>query len=163
MEGIGSFKVIFTLSNISFMAEQNYKNHIRLHPVWHFIVYPAILATIIGGGINLYESWKADNENYYSSALIFLIGIILLIMALFARNFALKAQDRAIRAEENLRFFAITGKLLDSRLTMKQIIALRFAANNELLDLEHRTIEENLTPSQIKKAIKHWRADDHRV
>lgn len=145
------------------MAEQNYKNHRHLVPLWHFIVYPAIIATIIGAGINLYESCKADNENLYSASLIFLISIILLFMAFFSRNFALKAQDRAIRAEENLRFFAITGKLMDSRLTLRQIIALRFASNNELLDLEHRAIEENLSPSQIKKAIKHWRADHHRV
>lgn len=145
------------------MAEQNYKNHSRLHPIWHFIVYPAMLATIIGAGINLYESCRADNDNLYSASLIFLISIILVFIAFFTRNFALKAQDRAIRAEENLRFYAITGKLMDSRLTLGQIIALRFASNNELLDLEHKAIEENLSPSDIKKAIKHWRADHHRV
>jgi len=145
------------------MAEQNYKNHSRLHPVWHFIVYPAILVTMVGAGINLYESCKADNENLYSASLIFFMSFILLAVALFARGFALRAQDRAIRAEENLRFYAITGKLMDSRLTLGQIIALRFAPNNELLDLEHRAVEENLSSSQIKKAIKNWRADHHRV
>lgn len=145
------------------MAEQNYKNHIRLHPIWHFVIYPAILASIVGAGINLYDSCKADNENLYSASLIFLISIVLLLMALFARKFALVAQDRAIRAEENLRFFAITGKLLDSKLTLSQIIALRFAANSELLDLEHRAVSEQLSSSEIKKAIRHWKADTHRV
>ncbi len=145
------------------MAEQNQKNHTRWHPVWHFIVYPAILATIIGASINLYESYKADNENLYSAALVFLISFLLLAIAIFARGFAMCVQDRAIRAEENLRFYAITGKLLDSKLTMGQIIALRFAPNNEILDLEHRAIEENLSPSEIKKAIKNWRADNHRI
>ncbi len=145
------------------MAEQNQKNHTRWHPVWHFIVYPAILATIIGASINLYESYKADNENLYSAALVFLISFLLLVIAIFARGFAMRVQDRAIRAEENMRFYAITGKLLDSKLTMGQIIALRFAPNNEILDLEHRAIEENLSPSEIKKAIKNWRADNHRI
>lgn len=145
------------------MAEQNYKNHTRLHPIWHFVIYPALLASIVGSGINLYDSCKADNENLYSASLLFLLSIVLLLMAFFTRKFALVAQDRAIRAEENLRFFAITGKLLDSKLTLRQIIALRFAANNELLDLEHRALSENLTPSQIKKEIKHWRADNDRV
>jgi hypothetical protein len=145
------------------MAEQNFKNHTHLIPTWHFIGYPAILATIIGAGINLYESYKADNNNLYSASLIFLISVLLLFMAFYSRHFALIAQDRAIRAEENLRFYAITGKLMDSRLTLKQVIALRFASNNELLDLEHRAIEENLTPKQIKMAIKNWRADHHRV
>jgi len=145
------------------MAEQNQKNHTRWHPVWHFIVYPAVLATIVGASINLYQSNKEDNENLYSAALIFLMSFILLIIAIFARGFAIRVQDRAIRAEENLRFYAITGKLMDSKLTMRQIIALRFAPNNEILDLEHRAIEENLSPSEIKKAIKNWRADNHRI
>lgn len=145
------------------MAEQNYSNHTRLHPIWHFVIYPALLASIVGAGINLYDSYKAGNENLYSASLIFLISIVLLLMAFFARKFALVAQDRAIRAEENLRFFAITGKLLDSKLSIRQIIALRFAANNELLDLEHRAMAENMTPSQIKKEIKHWKADNDRV
>ena len=145
------------------MAEQNYKNHTRWHPFWHFIVFPAILATIVGASINLYESYKEDNENLYSASLIFLMTFLLLALALGARGFALRAQDRAIRAEENLRFYAITGKLMDSKLTLGQIIALRFAPNNELLDLEHKAIEQNLSPSDIKKAIKNWRADNHRV
>ena len=145
------------------MAEQNYKNHIRLHPIWHFVIYPLIIAAIIGASINFYQSYEADNENLYSASLILLISLILILIALFARGFALKAQDRAIRAEENLRFYAITGKLMDSRLSLGQIIALRFASNNELLDLEHRAIEENLSPAAIKKAVKHWRADNHRV
>jgi len=145
------------------MAEQNFNNHRRIDPFWHLIIYPVILATMIGAGINLYQSYVADNENIYSASLIFLISLLLLIMAFFSRKFALIAQDRAIRAEENLRFFAITGKLMDSRLTLSQVIALRFAANNELLDLEHRAIELNLTPRQIKESIKHWRADNHRV
>ena len=88
---------------------------------------------------------------------------ITVVHVVSSSKFALKAQDRAIRAEENLRFYAITGKLMDNKLSMKQIIALRFAPNNELLDLEHRAVEENLSPSQIKKAIKHWRADNDRV
>lgn len=145
------------------MAEQNHKNHVRFHPIWHFIVYPVMLATIVGASINLYESYKADDENLYSAALIFLISFLLVVIATFARGFALRAQDRAIRAEENLRFYAITGKLMDSKLTMGQIIALRFAPNNELLDLEHKAIEQNLSPSAIKKSIKNWRGDHHRV
>ena len=145
------------------MAEQNFKNHTRLHPIWHFIIYPLLLAAIVGAGINLYESCKADNDNLYSASLIFLLSIVMLLMALCARKFALVAQDRAIRAEENLRFYAITGKLMDSRLSLGQIIALRFAPNNEMLDLEHRAVAENLSPKEIKKAIKNWRSDHHRV
>ena len=73
------------------------------------------------------------------------------------------AQDRAIKAEENLRHFALTGKLLDGRLTPSQIIALRFASDNEFVILADRAIIENLSNKDIKKAIQYWRADHHRV
>jgi hypothetical protein len=72
-------------------------------------------------------------------------------------------QDRAIRAEEKLRYFVLTGKPLDSRLRMGQIIALRFASDEELPTLARRAAEESLTPAQIKQAIQHWRADLRRV
>lgn len=85
------------------------------------------------------------------------------MLATFARWFGLRAQDRAIRAEENLRYFAITGNLLDSKLRLSQIIALRFAPNNELLTLAHRAVEENLSAKDIKMAIQNWRGDYHRV
>ena len=92
-----------------------------------------------------------------------LIGLGLIFIGYYARMFALKAQDRAIRAEENLRYFSMKGKLLDHRLTLSQIIALRFASDEELLDLVDRTLNENLSNKQIKQAVKNWRADYHRV
>jgi hypothetical protein len=79
------------------------------------------------------------------------------------RQFALKAQDRAIRAEENLRHFVMTGKLLDPRLTIRQIIGLRFASDEEFLELEKRAVEETLSEDDIKKAVKNWRADYYRA
>jgi len=79
------------------------------------------------------------------------------------RSFALKAQDRAIRAEENLRHFVLTGKMLDKNLTILQIIALRFAPEEEFATLTERAVKENLTNDQIKQAIKNWKADNHRA
>ena len=80
-----------------------------------------------------------------------------------SRGFALKAQDRAIRAEENLRHYVLTGKLLDKQLRMGQIIALRFASDEELPALAQKAAEENLSNKQIKAAIRNWRADTYRV
>ena len=85
------------------------------------------------------------------------------MLAFNARSFALKAQDRAIKVEVDLRYFAITGKLMDTNLTIRQIVALRFAPNNELMDLAHEAVKKQLSPSQIKNAIKNWKADQHRV
>ena len=99
----------------------------------------------------------------YIPALLIMFGVTLILTIFFTRSFALKAQDRAIRAEENLRYFAITGKLLDSKLTIRQIVALRFASNNEFVDLAHKAVEKNMKSSEIKQAIQNWRADHHRV
>ena len=77
--------------------------------------------------------------------------------------FALKAQDRAIRAEENLRHFVLTGKLLDPKLTVRQIIGLRFASDGEFVALAQRAAAENLSEDDIKKAIKTWKPDTYRV
>jgi hypothetical protein len=79
------------------------------------------------------------------------------------RTYSLKVQDRAIRAEERLRHFVLTGKPLDSRLRLGQIIALRFASDNEFPALAQKAAEESLTSKQIKKLIQNWRADYYRV
>jgi L-asparagine transporter-like permease len=140
--------------------EQNYKNHIRLIPVWHYITAPLLLALLIGSIVNLVH---ADAHTHYSAALIVLIAIILIIIYWYARLFALKAQDRAIRAEENFRHYILTGKPFDKQLRLSQIIALRFASDEEMPALAKRAVEEKLTQKQIKQAIQNWRGDYNRV
>ena len=91
------------------------------------------------------------------------MSLILASLFWFARRFALVAQDRAIRAEENFRHFILTGKPFDSRLRMSQIIALRFAPDDEFPELAKKAVEEKLSSREIKAAIKKWKADHHRV
>ena len=81
--------------------------------------------------------------------LYYVLGFIFLCLFLFVRMFALKAQDRAIRAEENLRHFALTGKLLPASLRIGQIIALRFAADEEFVGLAVKAASENLSSKEI--------------
>src|SRR6187399_1010190 len=114
------------------MREQNFRNHSRYIILWTFIT-PLILLAILGGSIvNLIH---ADAHTHYSAALILLISLVLFIIYWYARVFALKAQDRAIRAEENLRHFILTGKPLPYKLTIYQVIALRFAGDEEFVSL----------------------------
>ena len=142
------------------MKEQNFKNHNRYIILWTFIT-PLILLAILGGSIvNLIH---ADAHTHYSAALILLITIVLIIIYWYARAFALRAQDRAIRAEENFRYFILTGKPLDNRLRMSQIIALRFAPDDEFLELAKKAVEEKLRAKEIKAAIQKWKADHNRV
>jgi len=142
------------------MSEQNYKNHIRLIPIWHYIT-PLLLTALLGGSIvNLVH---ADAHTHYSAALIAVMVLVLIIIYWYSRVFALRAQDRAIRAEERLRHYLLTGKPLDPRIGMGQIVALRFAPDDEFPGLAKRAVEENLSQKQIKQAVQRWKADHNRV
>ena len=142
------------------MPEQNFKSHGRYIPLWHYITPTIMVAVLIGSIINLIHTEKS---NHYSAALIVAIALLLFIFYWYSRSFALRVQDRAIRAEENFRHFILTGKPFDSRLRMSQIIALRFASDEEMPALAKQAVEENLTQKQIKEAVKKWRADHHRA
>ncbi|GIU76580.1 MAG: hypothetical protein KatS3mg004_3667 [Bryobacteraceae bacterium] len=144
------------------MKEQNYANHARLVPGYHFVLTPVLLATCIGSLVNLWKS-LGDHQRLYSASLIAVLSFCAFFIAGYARIFALKAQDRAIRAEENLRHFVLAGRLLDPRLSVKQIVALRFASDGEFVDLARRAAEEGMEPDAIKRAIRNWRADHYRV
>ena len=144
------------------MPQQNYANHRQLVPLFHQVTLPILALTLIGSIVNVYQSW-GDHQRIYSASLITVLTVCLVLVSLFARLFALKAQDRAIRAEENLRHFAMTGKLLDSRLTVRQIIGLRFASDEEFVALARKAAEESMTEDAIKQAVKNWRADTYRV
>ena len=144
------------------MKTQNYANHARYVAGFHGVLFVLLLATLGGSIVNLVKSW-CDHTRVYSASLILALTIAVFLTSLFARLFALKAQDRAIRAEENLRHFAITGKLLDPRLSALQIVALRFACDAEFVALAARAAKETLAPKDIKQAIQTWRADEYRV
>jgi type III secretory pathway component EscS len=144
------------------MKEQHYGNHVRYLPLFHFITLPLILAVVIGALVNLVQHWT-DPQLHLVSALVFLLSLIAGLLSWFARSFALRAQNRAIRAEEGLRYFILTGKRMDSRLRLSQVIALRFAPDEEFVSLAHRAVEEHLDAKAIKQAIKQWRKDGHRV
>ncbi len=139
------------------MQEQNFKNHARLVPEYHFVLLGIVVVLLILSVINLFHGINL------SSVMFFLIAISLAIGVAKIRTFPLAVQDRTIRAEENLRHFTLTGKLLDNRLTLPQIIALRFASNEEFVELAEKAIKENLSNKQIKLAIQNWKADHHRA
>ncbi|RMF67292.1 MAG: hypothetical protein D6743_05125 [Calditrichaeota bacterium] len=143
------------------MAEQNYANHRRLVPMYHFVASFLILALLIGSVVNLIKSF--GTSGLYSASLLVVVAVVLAILFYYMRVFPLKAQDRAIRAEENLRHYVLTGKLLDPRLDIRQIIGLRFAGDEEFPELEKRAVAEGLTEDAIKRAIKTWRPDLYRV
>jgi len=136
---------------------QNYSNHKRFYPLFHFTTIPL---TVIGLGLAVYTVISIPN---IVTGLIALAFILILLVALMARMFALKAQDRAVRAEEKLRYFILTNKALPTELRMGQVIALRFARDDEFVSLVDKAVSNNLSPDEIKKEIKNWRGDYHRI
>ena len=121
-----------------------------------------LFLTLIGAVVNLYKS-IGDHQRLYSASLIVVLTVAGLMLFFFCRIFALKAQDRAIRAEENLRHFAVTGQLLDPRLTIRQVIGLRFAPDDEFVELAKKAAGGNLSEDEIKKSIKNWKPDTYRA
>ncbi len=141
--------------------EQNYKNHTRLVAGFHGVTFLLIIAFIVGSIITFAH---AHDKVVQHAAMIMIVGGVALVgVAWYTRVFALKAQDRAIRAEENFRHYILTGKPFDAELRLSQIIALRFASDAEFAALAKRAVAEKLSQKQIKEAIQNWRADNHRV
>ncbi len=143
------------------MAEQSFANHKQMVPGFHYVTFMVWLLTFIGAAMNLYHSWGTPAQ--YSASLIFVIMLLLFSALWYLRMFALGAQDRAIRAEEHVRYLELTGKPLPANLSLPQIIALRFASDAEFPELANRSAEEGLSGKEIKEAIRTWRADNHRI
>ncbi len=144
------------------MKEQNYSNHTRYVPTYHFFLYTVALIAMIASCISLYESIGGTGDIFIPGILV-LICICVFGLLWYARSFALRAHDKAIRAEENLRHYVLTGKLLDRSLRMGQITALRFASDEELPELARKAAAEKLSGKEIKQQIKNWKPDYNRV
>ncbi|TWI96678.1 hypothetical protein JN11_03790 [Mucilaginibacter frigoritolerans] len=144
------------------MIQQNYANHSRYVKGYHFILSAFLLFGTVASFINAWLQWIA-HDNFLSALLVALLFICSVFIFLFVRQFPMKAQDRAIRVEENLRYFILTRKPLDSRITMSQIIALRFAQDDEFITLVDKALHESMSADEIKRAIKNWRADNFRM
>jgi hypothetical protein len=142
------------------MKEQNFKNHAQMVPGFHYLTFGGIIA-LLGGSINYLL--KSSAENKYLASLLVLASVVFILIAWFTRTFALKAQDRAIRAEENLRHYVLTGKLLPSSLTVGQVVALRFAPDAEFPALAEKAATDHLSQKEIKESIQNWKADFYRV
>jgi hypothetical protein len=139
---------------------QNFKNHMQLVPSYHFVTLAILLMLLIGAIYNI----TVSTEPTRLFAWLFLLLVFAVVsVALHSRTFALKVQDRAIRAEENFRYFILTNKRLPQNITIHQLIALRFASDEELAELVEKTVKEKLSPKDIKQSIKNWKADHHRA
>jgi hypothetical protein len=144
------------------MPEQNYSSHAQRVPL--FLACGLILLlSFIGACVIVAHSFNNRPAQLHLAMLVASIALASFVGLAMCRTFALKVQDRAIRSEENLRHYVLTGKLLDKRLTVKQIVAVRFASDDQFAELAREAAEKNMVPDDIKKAVRNWRADFDRA
>lgn len=142
-------------------STQNYQNHAKLVPLYHYVLSPILVINVLA---MVYHALQ-DPGMYHLWAVLMAMAFVLI--ALFARVFALKAQDRVIRLEERLRMRELLPPDLKARIqdfSADQLIGLRFASDAELPELAATVLRDNVQKRDaIKKMVKHWRADDHRL
>lgn len=147
------------------MAEQNYANHAKFVPGFHFVTLGILVINLIWSLVRLF--WVLPGTNFFDRLLSVAVAVALALMAWYLRTFPLKAQDRIIRLEERLRLERLLPADLRPRiadLRPSQLIALRFASDDELPDLTRAVLTGEVTkPDEIKKRVQNWRADHFRM
>ena len=141
--------------------DQTYATHRKFVPLYHFVLSPMLLLNFG------YAIWCVVKDFGFDRIVYLTTAVALILMYLFLRIFATRAQDRVIRLEERLRFQRILPDALKPRIeefTSSQMVGLRFASDAEVPDLARRVLDENIrNPEAIKKLIKDWRGDYDRV
>jgi dolichyl-phosphate-mannose--protein O-mannosyl transferase len=136
---------------------QNYDNHVRLVPGFHYVVLGVFAINLIWSLYRVVRTFSVE------STISLLLAVAFLLLSFYARIFALKVQDRVIRLEMRLRLMELLPADLRPRIgefTVDQLVALRFASDEELPELARRVLSENLTDRKtIKKMIRNWKAD----
>jgi hypothetical protein len=144
-------------------SEQNLKNHGRYDPPVHIVLGLVLLANLVFAVFHLIRHWDTAP---IASSWFLVLSLAVFIPFVKLRAYPLKVQDRVIRLEERLRLQALAPAEWHSqiyRLTEDQLIGLRFAADDEVVELAKQALEHNLTRKQIKERIQSWRADNWRV
>lgn len=136
---------------------QNFENHARFFPLFHFVVMPLLIFNLIWSIVRALRHSTAD------TVVSVILAFALVLLALAARMMALTVQDRLIRLEMRMRFARLLPPDLQARansLTVSQFVSLRFASDEELADLTRKVLADNLTDRKaIKRLVKNWQAD----
>jgi hypothetical protein len=142
---------------------QNYQNHVRRDPPFHFFILPVFLLNFIIAIYHTIRHWPDDARLHIWWII---MAFTLFLFAGISRTHALRAQNRIIRLEERLRLANLLPAVQHDRipqLTTSQLIALRFASDQEVAALAIKTLDQNLDAKTIKQAIVNWRPDYERV
>ena len=139
------------------MAMQTYATH-RHTPTLSGIGFLFVLIAIVACVLAALDVAETVMLEVSFAAVIGAIVVLLLI----SRVYVTKLQDRIIKLEMNVRaarLLSAQQQTMLSRLATPQVVALRFASDEELPALLDRAEREQLTPDQIKRAVKNWVPD----
>jgi hypothetical protein len=140
------------------MAEQNFANHGKFFPQFHFFVVPVMTINLVWA---IYR-WYATGFSWDGAERV-LLAAGLAVGFLSARMMALKVQDRVIRLEERLRYERALPADLKPRIgefTVSQLVTLRFASDAELPALARKVLDEKISERKaIKQMVKAWKPD----
>lgn len=140
--------------------EQNLANHTRFHPPFHFVLLPILASNVIVRIVLAVRSFSA------LAVWDAIIALAIVFIALFARFYGLRNQDRIIRLEERLRLERILPDDLRARvgeLRTRQLIGLRFCSDDELADACRAALAEKADTKAIKQRVRNWRPDYMRL
>jgi hypothetical protein len=141
--------------------EQNFKNHAKIVPAFHYFVGPVLMANVV---VSIIRAVQVFN---FERVFAVLVALALLVLAFVARIFALTVQNRVIRLEMRLRLRELLPADLQPRIkdfTLGQLVALRFAGDAELPALARKVLDENLTDKRsIKMLVQNWQPDHLRA
>ncbi len=136
---------------------QTFENHTRMLPAYHYVAFPLIALNVF------FTLYMAVTDFSWANLMAFGLAVGLILFFFVARMMAVTVQDRVIRLEETLRMRALLPADLQPRLgeiTVKQLVALRFAGDDELPALARTVLDEKIADqTAIKKMVQHWRAD----
>ena len=144
------------------MAEQNFANHGKLVPAFHFFLVPVFVFNFVW----TFFQWKRGGFSF-PGLVALVVAAALVVLTFLARIFALGVQDRVIRLEEQLRFERLLPADLKARMgefTVSQYVSLRFASDAELPELARKVLVGKVTERKtIKQMVKNWKPDYLRV
>lgn len=140
---------------------QSFANHTRIVPAYHMVAFPILAINLLWSVYQVIRDLTAD------TVIGLLLAFALVIIFLFARLFTLSVQDRVIRLEMRLLLEKLLPADLQPRIpefTVAQLVALRFASDEELPALARRVLTENITDRKvIKQMIQKWKPDNLRA
>ena len=149
------------------MSEQNFSNHAKWVPAFHFFLGPVLIINLVGHIYTFLKYSMGSTQSIVHGLFGVLLAAALLVMAFLARLFALGVQDRVIRLEERLRYERLLPEDLKPRIgefTINQLVSLRFASDAELPALARKVLDGKINDRKaVKQMVQNWRADYQRV